>query len=221
MSEQTWRAVDAFIAQHLVGHDPALDHALATSAAGGLPHIQVSAAQGKQLMLLARLRKARSILEIGTLGGYSTIWLARGLAPGGRIVTLEVNPKHAEVARGNLTHASLASVVDVRVGPALEALPVLAAEGAAFDMVFIDADKANGPNYFAWAVKLATPGAIVVVDNVVRDGAVIDASSSDPNVQGTRRLYEVVAAEPRVTATAVQTVGDKGYDGFLMAIVTG
>jgi predicted O-methyltransferase YrrM len=220
MSEETWHAVDDFIGRQLVGPDPGLDHALTASAAAGLPRIQVSAAQGKQLMLLARLRGARSILEVGTLGGYSTIWLARGLAADGRLVTLEVSPKHAEVARANLAHAGLAGVVDVRVGPALETLPVLAAERATFDMVFIDADKPNGPNYFAWAVRLATPGALIVVDNVIRGGAVIDASSTDPNVQGTRRLYEQVAAEPRVTATAVQTVGDKGYDGFLMAIVT-
>jgi predicted O-methyltransferase YrrM len=219
MSENTWHAVDEFIAERLIPADPALEHALAASAAAGLPPIQVSAPQGKQLMLLARLRGARTILEVGTLGGYSTIWLARGLAPGGRIVTLEVSAKHAEVARSNLANASLADVAEVRVGPALDALPKLASEGATFDMAFIDADKQNNPAYFTWAVRMARPGALIVVDNVVRGGAVIDASSTDPNVLGTRRLYETIAAEPRATATAVQTVGNKGYDGFVMAVV--
>jgi predicted O-methyltransferase YrrM len=217
--ENTWNAVDDFIVDHLLPADPVLDDALAASAAAGLPHIQVSAPQGKLLMLLARMRGARSVLEVGTLGGYSTIWLSRGLAPGGRIVTLEANAKHAEVARGNLAHAGLSGVVDLRLGPALDTLPTLAAEGRAFDMVFIDADKTNNPSYFTWAVRLATPGALVIVDNVVRHGAVIDASSTDPNVQGTRKLYEQIAAEPRATATAVQTVGNKGYDGFVMALV--
>jgi predicted O-methyltransferase YrrM len=216
MSEPTWTAVDQYIAEHLIPEDPALAHALRSSEAAGLPSIQVSAPQGKLLMLLAQLRGARSILEVGTLGGYSTIWLARGLSPAGRLVTLEVNPKHAEVARANLAHAGVAQVVDVRVGPALESLPQLTGP---FDMVFIDADKPNNPTYFEWALRLSAPGTIVVVDNVVRHGAVLDASSGDANVQGTRRLFERVAAEPRVSATAVQTVGNKGYDGFLLATV--
>jgi predicted O-methyltransferase YrrM len=221
MSESTWDAVDDFIAAHLVPSDPVLETALAASAQGGLPEIQVSAAQGKMLMILARLRGARSILEIGTLGGYSTLWLSRGLAAGGRIVTLEVNPKHAEVARANFQRGGVVGAIELHVGPALETLPRLASERAPFDMFFIDADKTNNPAYFSWAVRLAAPGALIVVDNVVRHGAVLDAASADPNVQGTRRLYEAIAAEPRVTATAVQTVGHKGYDGFVMAIVAG
>jgi predicted O-methyltransferase YrrM len=218
-SEKTWSTVDEFIADHLIGDDAALEHALRASADAGLPQIQVSEPQGKLLMLLARLRGARSILEVGTLGGYSTIWLARGLASGGRVVTLEVNPKHAEVARANVANAGLGAVVDVRLGPGLETLPQLAAEGRTFDMVFIDADKPNNPSYFEWALRLATPGALIVVDNVVRGGAVLDASSADANVRGTRSLYERIAAEPRVSATAVQTVGTKGYDGFVLALV--
>jgi len=221
MAEQTWHAVDDFISSHLLSADPALEHALAASASAGLPQIQVSAPQGKLLMLLARLRGARSILEVGTLGGYSTIWLARGLSAGGQIVTLEASAKHVEVAQANLANAGLSGIVDVRLGPALDTLPKLAAEGRTFDMVFIDADKSNNPSYFTWAVRLAMPGALVVVDNVVRNGAVIDASSTDANVQGTRRLYEQIAAEPLATATAVQTVGNKGYDGFVMALVAG
>jgi predicted O-methyltransferase YrrM len=219
MSEETWNAVDEFIAANLIDEDPALARALRASAEAGLPQIQVSAPQGKLLMLLARLRGARSILEVGTLGGYSTIWLARGCAEEGRVITLESNPKHADVARKNLAAAGLEKIVELRVGPALETLPGLAAEGRRFDMVFIDADKPNNPSYFEWAVRLALPGALVVVDNVVRGGAVLDEASTDANVRGTRALYERLAAEPRVTATAVQTVGNKGYDGFVLAVV--
>ncbi len=221
MSQELWTAVDDYIAGLLVPADPALDAALEASAAAGLPAIGVAPNQGKLLMLLAQLRGARSILEIGTLGGYSTIWLARALPAGGRLVTLEANPEYAQVARGNLARAGLAEVVEVRVGPAAETLPRLAAEGAGpFDLVFIDADKPSTPEYFGWALRLARRGTLIVVDNVVRDGAVADAGSEDDRVQGIRRFYEMAAAEPRVSATAIQTVGSKGYDGFALALVT-
>jgi len=219
---QTWSAVDAYIVDHLVPSDAALDEALRASAAAGLPSINVSPAQGKMLMLFAQLARARAILEIGTLGGYSAIWLARALPPGGRLVTLEYEPKHAEVARANLARAGLADVVDLRVGAALDTLPTLAAEARGpFDLVFVDADKPNNPRYFEWALTLTRPGSLIVVDNVIRDGQLIDATNTDPRVQGTRRLYEMLANEPRVSATAIQTVGSKGYDGFVMAIVEG
>jgi predicted O-methyltransferase YrrM len=176
--------------------------------------------QGKLLHLWARMIGARSILEVGTLGGYSTIWLARALPPGGRLVTLEAEPRHAEVAVANLERAGVADRVDVVVGKALDTLPVLADEGRGpFDLTFIDADKQGNADYFQWAVRLSRPGSVIVVDNVVRQGSVLDAGSDDPAVVGTRRLFEVVAAEPRVTATAVQTVGSKGHDGFLLALV--
>jgi predicted O-methyltransferase YrrM len=215
-----WTAVDGYITDSLLPPDPALDEALRASAAAGLPAINVSPAQGKFLMLLARIQGARSTLEIGTLGGYSAIWLARGLPSGGRLVSLEVNPDYAKLARDNVARAGLDQVVDIRVGRAIEALPALAAEGRGpFDLVFIDADKPSNPDYFSWAVRLARPGTIIVVDNVVRDGKVIEAGSSDASVQGTRRLFERMAAEKRVTATAIQTVGLKGYDGFAIARV--
>ncbi len=221
-----WTAVDGYIADSLLTPDPALDRALSTSAAAGLPAISVSPAQGKLLMLLVRLRAARSILEIGTLGGYSAIWMARGLPEGGRLVSLEVNAEYAALARDNVAHAGVGHLVDIRVGKALDTLPRLAAEGAngagrpaPFDFFFIDADKANNPEYFAWALRLARPGSLIVVDNVVREGAVIDAASPDANVQGTRRLYEAMGKEKRVSATAIQTVGLKGYDGFAVALV--
>ena len=218
---QTWTAVDEYIVDHLVPSDAALDEALRASTAGGLPAINVSPAQGKMLMLFAQLARARAILEIGTLGGYSTIWLARALPPGGRLVTLEYEPKHADVARANFARAGLADVVDLRVGAALDTLPKIAAEARGpFDLVFIDADKPNNPGYFEWALKLTRPGSLIVVDNAIRDGHIVDASNTDPRIQGTRRLYEMLAKEPRVSATAIQTVGSKGYDGFVMAIVT-
>ncbi|MGI9118607.1 MAG: O-methyltransferase [Acidimicrobiales bacterium] len=186
----------------------------------GLPPIQVAPNQGKLLALLARLCRARTILEIGTLGGYSTIWLARSLPGDGRLITLEADPKHADVARSNIAHAGLADVVEVRPGQAVDTLPQLASEGLGpFDLVFIDADKSGNPEYFAWALELSHPGTVIIVDNVVRNGAVIDATSDDPNIQGTRRLHELLASEPRVSATAVQTVGSKGYDGFAIAVV--
>jgi predicted O-methyltransferase YrrM len=203
-----------------VDTDPALVLALTDSATAGLPAINVAPNQGKLLHLLARMAGARAILEVGTLGGYSTIWLARALPPGGRLVTLEAEPHHAEVAAINLDRAGVADVVEVVVGKAVDTLPRLAEDGRGpFDFVFIDADKPGNPDYFAWAVRLARPGAVIVVDNVVRGGAVADAGSDDPAVVGTRRLFEVVAAEPRVRATAVQTVGSKGHDGFLLALV--
>jgi predicted O-methyltransferase YrrM len=218
MSQDQWSAVDQFITGHLVPADPALDEALATSAAAGLPAIHVAPNQGKLLHLLARVHGAKSILEIGTLGGYSTIWLARALPAGGRLVTLESDPTHAAVARENIARAGLSAVVDLRVGRALDTLPQLAGP---FDFTFIDADKPATAEYFAWAVQLSRRGSVIVVDNVVRKGAVADPASPDASVQGVRRFYEALAAEPRVTATAVQTVGSKGYDGFALALVTG
>jgi predicted O-methyltransferase YrrM len=220
MSLEQWSAVDRLITDLLVPADPGLDTALTDSAAAGLPAISVSPNQGKLLHLLARSQGARSILEIGTLGGYSTIWLARALTEGGRLVTLEAEPRHAEVARSNIARVGLAGIVDIRLGRALETLPQLVAEGLGpFDFVFIDADKVGTADYFAWSLKLTRPGSLIIVDNVVRKGAVINADSDDSNVQGVRRFYEMLAAEPRVSATAIQTVGSKGYDGFAIAVV--
>jgi predicted O-methyltransferase YrrM len=220
VSQEQWSSVDRFIAEMIVPTDPALDAALSDSAAAGLPAISVSPNQGKLLHLLARVQGARHILEIGTLGGYSTIWLARALPEGRRLVTLEAEPKHAEVARANIARAGLANRVDLRLGLALETLPQLASEGLGpFDLVFIDADKPSTPEYFAWALRLTRQGSLIIVDNVVRKGAVVDEHSDDPSVQGVRRFYEMLAAEPRVSATAIQTVGSKGYDGFAMVLV--
>jgi predicted O-methyltransferase YrrM len=216
---ETWAAVDRYISGLLVSSDSALDAALEASTAAGLPQINVTPSQGKLLHVLARMQGARRILEIGTLGGYSTIWLARALPEGGRLITLEADPRHAEVAGANLARAGLAEIVDVRLGPALDTLPGLVAEGP-FDLFFIDADKPNNPAYFSWAVRLSRPGSVIIVDNVVRGGAVADADNDDPRIQGSRRLFEVIAAEPRVTATTIQTVGVKGYDGFAIALVT-
>jgi predicted O-methyltransferase YrrM len=216
MTDDQWGAVDHYFDGAFTPADPALSAALKASEAGGLPAIQVSAAQGKQLHLLARSIRARRILEVGTPGGYSTIWLARALPPDGELITLEVDPHHADVARGNIATAGLADRVEVRVGPALETLPGVAGP---FDFVFIDADKPNNAGYFAHALRLSRPGTVIIVDNVVRNGAVVDVSSGDAAVQGTRRLVEAVAAEPRVSATAIQTVGTKGYDGYLLAVV--
>jgi predicted O-methyltransferase YrrM len=221
MTQEQWTAVDRYLTDLFVPPDPALDAALQASAAAGLPAINVSPNQGKLLLLLALAQGARAILEIGTLGGYSTIWLARALPAGGRLVTLEADPKHAEVARANLDRAGLGGVVELRLGPALETLPQLAAGGRGpFDLVFIDADKPSYPEYFAWALKLSRRGSLILADNVVRKGAVVDAASDDPRVQGVRRFHELLAAEPRVSATAIQTVGSKGYDGFAIALVT-
>jgi predicted O-methyltransferase YrrM len=220
MIQQLWTAVDHYLNETLVGHDAALDGALEASAAAGLPAINVAPNQGKLLHLLARLQGARSILEIGTLGGYSTIWLARALPAGGRVVTLESDPKHAEVARSNLARAGVGKLVDVRVGNALDTLPRIATEGLApFDFFFIDADKQNIPTYFDWALKLARRGSLIVVDNVIREGAVLETDSDDPAVRGVRHFNERLAAEHRVCATAIQTVGIKGHDGFAVALV--
>jgi predicted O-methyltransferase YrrM len=217
---EQWSAVDRYISDLLLPVDPALDAALAASAAAGLPAINVSPNQGKLLNLLARAQHARTILEIGTLGGYSTIWLARALAEGGRLITLEAEPRHVEVARSNIARANLTDGVEIRLGKALEILPGLVSAGLGpFDFVFIDADKENTALYFDWSLKLTRPGSIIIVDNVVRKGAVVNADSDDANVQGVRRFYEKLAAEPRVSATAIQTVGSKGYDGFAIALV--
>ncbi|MBN3958633.1 O-methyltransferase [Nostoc sp. NMS8] len=220
MTQEQWTAVDRYFTDLLVPSDPALDTALQTSAAAGLPPYNVSPNQGKLLLLLAQIQGARSILEIGTLGGYSTIWLARALPSDGRLITLEADPKHAEVARANIAHAGLSKLVDLRLGQALSTLPQIAAENQGpFDLIFIDADKPNNPEYFAWALKLSRRGSLIIADNVVRNGAVIDSASTDPSVQGVRRFNELLASEPRVNATAIQTVGSKGYDGFAIAIV--
>jgi predicted O-methyltransferase YrrM len=220
MNPENWTAVDHYITDLLVAPDPALDAALAASLAAGLPAINVAPNQGKLLQLLARIHGARSILEIGTLGGYSTIWLARALPAGGRLVTLEAEPTHAEVARANLARAGLGDVVELRVGRAQDTLPRLAAEGRGpFDFIFIDADKASLAEYFAWALRLTRRGGVIVVDNVVRGGAVVDPASADPAVQGVRRFNEVLARERRVSATELQTVGSKGHDGFALALV--
>lgn len=220
MTQERWTAVDQYLTDLVVQADPALEAALRFSAAAGLPPISVSPPQGKQLQLLARMQGARSILEIGTLGGYSTIWLAGALPPGGRLVTVESDAKHAEVARANIERAGLAGVVELRLGPALEILPKLLAEGRGpFDFIFIDADKPSIPDYFAWSLKLAHRGSVIIVDNVVREGAVIDAASGDASVQGVRRFNDMLAAEPRVSATVIQTVGSKGYDGFTLVLV--
>lgn len=215
MDKELWTTVDRYLTDHLVPRDPALEQAMATSTAAGLPEIAVSANLGKLLHLLAKVLGARRILEIGTLAGYSTIWLARALPPGGHLVTLEFDPKHADVARANIGHAGLSRMVQVRVGAALDTLPQLAAEGRGpFDLTFIDADKVNTAPYFTWALALSRPGSLIVVDNVVRDGAVADAATTDASVQGMRRFFDLVQAEPRVEATAIQTVGVKGYDGL-------
>ena len=220
--DTNWDAIDAFIGDHFLDDDLALEAALAASEAAGMPAIQVAPLQGKLLMMLAAAMGARKILEIGTLGGYSTIWLARGLGEGGRLVTLDANPDYAEIARGNIASAGLADRVEVRVGRALDTLPKLHAEGAGpFDLVFIDADKPSTPDYFDWAVKLARRGTLIVVDNVVREGAILAAQSENKHVKGLRGFYARAAADPRVTATAFQTVGSKGHDGLALLLVTG
>ncbi|MFJ8000876.1 O-methyltransferase [Streptomyces sp. NPDC096310] len=220
--QSRWNAVDHYFTDQLAPADEALSAALAASEAAGLPAINVAPNQGKLLQLLARTQGARTILEIGTLGGYSTIWLARALPEDGRLVSLEYDPAHAEVARANLAHAGLGGIAEVRTGAALDTLPVLLAEGAGpFDFVFVDADKRNNPLYVEWALKLTRPGSVIVVDNVVRSGAVADPDATDPSVLGTRRMIEEMAGNPRLSATAVQTVGTKGYDGFALARVLG
>ena len=213
MSNDQWAAVDEFFAKHLIEHDAALESALKNSDAAELPAIQVAPHEGKFLQILAKSIGARRILEIGTLGGYSTIWLARALPAGGSLISLEFEPKHAEVATQNLKNAGLDHVAEIRVGPALENLPLLSGD---FDFIFVDADKQNNPHYFEWALKLSHPGTLIVVDNVVRGGKVGDPDNDEPDVVGVKRMFEMIAAEPRVTASAIQTVGKKGYDGFAL-----
>jgi predicted O-methyltransferase YrrM len=216
-----WAAVDRYFSEQLSLSDAALDAAIAANKAAELPAIDVAANQGKLLQLLAKLAGARRILEIGTLGGYSTIWLARALPTDGRLITLEFNPKHAEIARANIECAGLTQTVEIRVGAALDALAKLQNESSEpFDLIFIDADKPNNSEYVRWALKLSRPGSLIIIDNVVRDGAVIDAGSADKDVRGARQLFELLANEPRLSCTAIQTVGVKGYDGFAFAVVT-
>jgi predicted O-methyltransferase YrrM len=219
--EDRWSAVDRYVAGLLLPPDPQLDATLHASDAASLPAISVSPPQGKLLYLLALLCQAHSILEIGTLGGYSTIWLARALPVDGRLITLEADAKHAEVARSNMARAGLDGVVDIRLGRAQDTLPALVhqREGP-FDLIFIDADKPGYPEYFAWSLKLSRKGTLIIADNVVRSGSVIDAASTDPQVQGVRTFIEMMAAEPRVSATVIQTVGTKGYDGLAIGLVT-
>jgi predicted O-methyltransferase YrrM len=216
-----WTAVDAYLEEKLLPTDPVLEEALRSSAAAGLPNIQVSPTQGKLLYLLAKAQGARRVLEIGALGGYSTIWLARALPKDGRVVTLEVEAKHAEVAAANIARAGLQDRVEIRLGRALETLPKLLAEKRGpFDLFFLDADKANTRVYFEWTLKLSRPGSLIVVDNVVRRGELADASSPSPDVRGMREFLDALASESRVSATGIQTVGRKGYDGFVLARVT-
>ncbi|MBK1623258.1 O-methyltransferase [Afifella marina] len=220
MTTKEWQAVDAYLEATVVGSDDTLQAALAANEAADLPAIDVSPAQGKLLHLLARMAGAKRILEIGTLGGYSTIWLARALPDDGRLVSLEAAEEHAVVARANIVRAGLAEKVEIRVAPALEILPRLVEEGQEpFDFIFIDADKPNNPAYLTWALKLSRPGTVILGDNVVRDGKVRDPQSSEPGVVGTRRFLEMIGEEPRLSATAIQTVGAKGWDGFVLAVV--
>jgi predicted O-methyltransferase YrrM len=227
MSQDLWSAVDGYIVEQLLTPDPALDAAVTASEAAGLPPIALTPNQGKLLELLARIHHAESILELGTLGGYSTIWLARALPQGGRLITLEREPRYAELASANIANAGFADTVQVRVGPALETLPKLHAEEAGpFDLIFIDADKQNYPGYLEWSLELSRVGTLIIGDNVVRAGTILDANANDPNfgdggvAAGVRRFYEMLSAEPRVSATAIQTVGDKGHDGFALGLVT-
>ncbi len=220
MNKDQWSDVDAYYDSLFVPHDATLDAALEDSAKAGLPTIAVSRALGKFLYLQARMLQARRILEIGSLGGYSAIWLARALPSDGHLITLEADPKHAQVARANIARAGFESLVDLRIGSALDTLPSLAEEKTeAFDLTFIDADKKSIPEYFAWALKLSHPGSVIIIDNVVRNGAILNANSDDPDIQGTRRMADIIAAEPRVSATTIQTVGSKGYDGFTLVLV--
>ncbi len=219
-NQDKWSAVDRYFESSIVPQDAALHSALEDSAAADLPAIQVTPAQGQFLHILARSMNARNILEIGTLAAYSTICLARALPAGGRLITLEADPRHAEISRANLARAGLSEIVELRLGKAIDSLPRLAAEGRGpFDLIFIDADKPSNPDYWAWALKLSRKGSLIVIDNVVRKGAIADPESTDPDIIGTRKMFGLIAAEPRVTATAIQTVGSKGYDGFAFALV--
>lgn len=220
MSQELWTSVDNYLGEVLVRQDRHLDDAVAASDAAGLPPIQVSPPQGKLLGILIEMMAAKSILEVGTLGGYSTIWMARSLPSDGRVVTIEIDPKHAQVAQENFNRAGLAEKIELRTGNAREILPAMIDEGAGpFDFVFIDADKVSNPDYFGWALEMSRPGTVIIVDNVIRDGHVVEADSEDASVKGVRRLNEVMAGSPRVSVTALQTVGIKGYDGFSVAIV--
>ncbi|TPJ14523.1 O-methyltransferase [Mesorhizobium sp. B2-7-2] len=220
MSSKTWTAVDDYIVSSLFEADPVLDATLAANRDHGLPAIDVSAAQGKLLSLLVRIRGAKKVLEVGTLGGYSTIWMARGLPADGKVVTLELDPHHAKVARSNFERAGVSDKIDLRIGPALQSLAALAGENAGpFDLIFIDADKPNNPNYLDWAMKLSRSGTVIVCDNVIRDGAVLDEDGRDANVEGARAAFSFIGDEKRLDGTAIQTVGAKGYDGFTIAIV--
>jgi predicted O-methyltransferase YrrM len=220
MDQDLWNSVDQYITDNLVHPDQALDEAVKSNSASGLPAIDVAPNQGKLLYLLARIQGATRILEVGTLGGYSTIWMARALPLTGRLVTLELDPKHAAVAAANIERAGLSSLVDLRVGPALESLARLHADKPApFDLIFLDADKPNNPAYLEWAIHLSRPGTIIIGDNVIRDGAILDPNDPDPRVSGTRTFLERLGSHPRLEATALQTVGSKGYDGFAIAIV--
>ena len=220
MTQDLWSAVDNYIDGQLALNDPALDEAIKANAAGGLPAIDITAGQGKLLQMLARLAGARRILEIGTLGGYSTIWMARALPPDGRLITLEFDPKHAAVAVSNIERAGLSNVVDVRVGAALDLLPVIAAEnGGPFDMFFIDADKANNPVYLEWALGLSRSGSVIIVDNIVREGGLADEVSTDEAIVASRKVVELIGSDSRLDGTVMQTVGTKGYDGFAVAMV--
>lgn len=219
MSQELWTAVDSYLCRTLVPSDEALDAALRASEDAKLPSIQVAPNQGKLLAILAQSIGARAILEVGTLGGYSTIWLARALPADGKLITLEIDPKHASVAQENITRAGLGGIVEIRLGSALETLPKAAAEGHIFDFVFIDADKASTTEYFQWALKMSHPGSLIVVDNIVRKGGVTDPESTDASVKGIQRFIETFKDDPRVTMTGLQTVGSKGYDGFALALV--
>ncbi len=220
MWSDRWAEVDGYVSGLLAPEDEALKAALKAGVDAGLPEIQVSPPQARLLDILARSVGARTVLEFGTLAGYSTIWLARALPEGGRLITLEADPDYAEVARATIANAGLLELVELRVGPALDSLPALEAEGAGpFDFVFIDADKIHTPDYFTWAVDRTRPGGLIVADNVIRDGALVDPETDDPTIPAQRRLHELIAADPRVTATTIQTVGAKGYDGFTLALV--
>ncbi|WP_026695223.1 O-methyltransferase [Peribacillus kribbensis] len=219
MDQKTWTDVDVYFESKLIKEDKVLEEVSRANLTAGLPPIDVAPNQGKLLHLLARMKKSKNILEIGTLGGYSTIWLARALAEGGRLVTLEYEEKHAEIARKNIIRAGLADSVEIIVGAALNTLPHLLAQGRTFDFIFIDADKPNNPHYLEWALKLSQPGAVIVGDNVVRQGCVTDGGSDDPKIQGVREFIDLLARDPRIDSTAIQTVGSKGYDGFAMGIV--
>jgi predicted O-methyltransferase YrrM len=221
MDEDVWTKAEQYIAEQLLGEDEVLDTVLAAAEAAGMPPIQVSPTHGKLLMLLAQMHGAKRILEIGTLAGYSTIWLARALPADGKLITLEFEPKHAAVARGNIAKAGLSDKVEVRVGSALDTLPLLASEGAGlFDFVFIDANKNGYADYLGWALKLTRRGSVIIADNAVQQGRIADAACDDTNVQGIRRFIEMLGAEPRVSATIIQTVGSQGYDGMAIGLVT-